>query len=264
MDEALHVALIMDGNGRWASTRGLPRVAGHQQGVERAREIVRAAPACGVRVLTLYAFASENWQRPVAEVRALFALLAQFLEHETPAAERDGVRVCVIGRRDRLPPALAQAIATTERRTRRGRRLLLRLAVDYSARDVIARAARAMGRSRAPSGWPGRAAFGRALAVAENGIPVPPVDLLVRTGGEQRLSDFLLWECAYAELLFLPMAWPDFGPADLAEAVASFRRRVRRFGALPQSSPGSPARACPEHCERVQDPHLHPSLRRLG
>ncbi len=256
MNEALHDALIMDGNGRWATSRGLPRLAGHRQGVERGREIVRAAPACGVRVLTLYAFASDNWQRPATEVQALFTLLTTFLQLETPAAVRDGVRVCVIGRRDRLPAELLQSIVETEKLTRRGRRLLLRLAVDYSSRDVIARAARAMATPRAPSGSRSRAEFGRALAAAENGVPVPPVDLLVRTGGEQRLSDFLLWECAYAELLFLPTPWPDFGPADLAEAVEAFRHRVRRFGDLPDTEPASSAP--PPVAGR------HSSLRRLG
>lgn len=235
-NQALHVALIMDGNGRWATARGLARAAGHRQGVERAREIVRAAPACGIGVLTLYAFASENWRRPATEVRVLFSLLAQFLARETRTAERDGVRLCVIGRRDRLTRTLARAIGQAEARTRDGSRLLLRLAVDYSSRDVIARAARSVGRMPSSTGS-GRAAFARALALAEHGVPVPPVDLLVRTGGEQRLSDFLLWESAYAELLFLATPWPDFGPADLADAVAAFRVRVRRFGALPEPTP---------------------------
>lgn len=231
-NQVLHVALIMDGNGRWATARGLPRVAGHRHGVERAREIVRAAPACGIGVLTLYAFASENWRRPAAEVRTLFSLLARFLARETATAVRDGVRLCVIGRRDRLPRSLVRAIEESEERTRSGTRLLLRLAVDYSSRDVIARAARTV--ARAGSSGSSRAAFARALALAEHGVPVPPVDLLVRTGGEQRLSDFLLWECAYAELLFLAPCWPDFGAADLADAVGVFRNRVRRFGALPE------------------------------
>lgn len=230
MNEALHVALIMDGNGRWATARGLPRRAGHRQGVERAREIVRAAPSCGIGTLTLFAFASENWRRPVTEVRMLFSLLGQFLSQETRTAVRDGVRLCVIGRRDRLPRALTRAIAQTERRTKDGERLLLRLAVDYSARDVIVRAAR--GLAHASTAWQGRDGFAHALAAAEHGVPVPPLDLLVRTGGEQRLSDFMLWECAYAELLFVPTCWPDFGPADLADAVQAFRHRVRRFGAL--------------------------------
>jgi undecaprenyl diphosphate synthase len=201
---ALHVAIVMDGNGRWAARRGLPRTAGHRAGAEAVRRVVEAAPGLGIGALTLFAFSADNWKRPPSEVAALMRLFARSLRTETPQLVENGVRLTVIGRRDRLPAPLVAAIAAAERATAAGTRLELRLAVDYSAR------------------W----------AIRAN-VLLPDVDLLVRTGGEQRLSDFLLWECAYAELYFTPAMWPDFGAADLAAAVAEFHARERRFGALP-------------------------------
>jgi undecaprenyl diphosphate synthase len=201
---ALHVAIVMDGNGRWAARRGLPRTAGHRAGAEAVRRVVEAAPGLGIGALTLFAFSADNWKRPPSEVAALMRLFARSLRTETPQLVENGVRLAVIGRRDRLPAPLVAAIAAAERATAAGTRLALRLAVDYSAR------------------W----------AIRAN-VLLPDVDLLVRTGGEQRLSDFLLWECAYAELYFTPAMWPDFGAADLAAAVAEFHARERRFGALP-------------------------------
>jgi undecaprenyl diphosphate synthase len=230
----LHVAVIMDGNGRWASARGLPRTAGHVRGAEAVRRTVEAAPDLGIRTLTLYAFSSDNWKRPPAEVRTLLRLLARHLRSETPTLAARGVRLSVIGRRDRLPPVLAAAIVRAERRTAGGRALDLRIAIDYSARDLIAEAAARL----APSDS-GRDAFARRLAEAGGAVGAPDVDLLVRTGGEQRLSDFLLWECAYAELYFTARAWPDFGRDDLAAAVADFRGRARRFGGLEASAGGA-------------------------
>jgi undecaprenyl diphosphate synthase len=222
----LHVAVIMDGNGRWANARGLPRVAGHRQGARVVRSVVEGAPALGVGTLTLYAFSSDNWQRPAREVGALMRLFRGYLASETAKLVENGVRLTVIGRRDRLPEVLARAIAGAEEATADGRRLHLRLAIDYSARDALVRAA-ALAGGREVSRDEFAALLGVAAGVAE---PAPDVDLLVRSGGEQRLSDFLLWECAYAELHFTPRMWPEFDAGALGEAIAEFHRRERRFG----------------------------------
>jgi undecaprenyl diphosphate synthase len=224
MQSPLHVAIIMDGNGRWAVRRGLPRTAGHCAGTEALRRAVEAAPELGIRILTVYAFSSDNWKRPLDEVDALMSLLAHHLGRETPRCIESGVRIEAIGRRDRLPPDLRDAIDAAENRTRLGKRLLLRIAIDYSARNSILSAADANS----------RAAIETALAAS------PAVDLLIRTGGEQRLSDFLLWECAYAELIFTPTLWPDFTGDDLRRAVQEFTRRERRFGALANPAPAMP------------------------
>src|SRR5213596_2529211 len=212
----LHVAVIMDGNGRWATARGLPRTAGHVRGAEAVRRTVEAAPDLGIRTLSLYAFSSDNWRRPTGEVRVLLRLFARHLRSETPT---------LAARRVRLPGPLVAAIERAERRTAGGRALELRIAIDYSARDAIIRAA-----SRLAPGETERTAFARRLGEACGADGAPDVDLVVLTGGEQRLSDFLLWECAYAELYFTPRAWPDFDREDLAAAVADFRGRTRRFG----------------------------------
>jgi len=204
----------MDGNGRWANHLGLPRVAGHRAGAETLRHIVQAAPAQGIETLTVYAFSSDNWKRPPDEVAALMHLLAWYLEQETARLRADGVRLSVIGRRDRLPATLLAAIARAEEETASCKRLWLRLAIDYSARESILRASENVSRER----------FEQLLA------ETPPVDLLIRTGGEQRLSDFLLWECAYAELIFTQRMWPDFDANDLRHSVHEFHRRERRFG----------------------------------
>jgi undecaprenyl diphosphate synthase len=228
----LHVAIIMDGNGRWATRRGLPRTAGHRAGARTVRTIVEAAPAAGVRMLTLYAFSSDNWKRPAREVAALMRIFRAYLAAETAACVQDGVRLNVIGRRDRLPAPLLTAIAAAEEATREGTRLDLRIALDYSAQEGILEAARRAGGAALT-----REAFGLLLDGAIHaGAPTPPVDLLIRTGGEQRLSDFLLWETAYAELVFSAVMWPDFAPADLRDAVAVFGSRERRFGGLPTPS----------------------------
>ena len=221
----LHVAVIMDGNGRWATARGLPRTAGHIRGADAVRRTVEAAPGLGITTLSLYAFSSDNWRRPPGEVHTLLRLFARHLRSETATLAARGVRLRVIGRRDRLPPPLVAAIERAERRTASGRALELRIAIDYSARDAIARAA-----ARLTPGETGRAAFARRLGEAYGADGAPDVDLVIRTGGERRLSDFLLWECAYAELYFTPRAWPDFGADDLAAAVADFGGRSRRFG----------------------------------
>ncbi|MEO7522284.1 MAG: polyprenyl diphosphate synthase [Gemmatimonas sp.] len=219
----MHVAIIMDGNGRWAQARGLPRSAGHLAGVGTVRRIVEAAPARGIGVLSMYAFSSDNWKRPGPEVRALLRLLETYLRTEVSSCVRQSVRIEVLGRRDRLPSRVLDAIVAAERDTAGGTTLRLRLAIDYSSRDEIVRAA-----ARGPRS---RAALARLLQMTSDS-PAPDVDLLIRTGGEQRLSDFLLWESAYAELYFIDTAWPDFDATALSLAVAEFGRRNRRFGTL--------------------------------
>jgi len=228
---SLHAAIIMDGNGRWAERRGLSRTAGHRAGARAVEAVIEAAPQAGIGVLTLYAFSSDNWGRPMPEVAALMRLFRSHLRSRRARAVANGVTVEVIGRRDRLPASVLAEIMQTESATRGGKRLRVRLAVDYSARDAILRAAARMGES--PDA-PTRERFEAMLASVDHGAPdVPPVDLLVRTGGEQRLSDFLLWECAYAELFFLETMWPDFTARELEQVVAQFRGRERRFGAIP-------------------------------
>jgi undecaprenyl diphosphate synthase len=215
----IHAAIIMDGNGRWAESRGLPRFAGHRAGADTVRRVVKASPDLDITSLTLYAFSSDNWRRPDTEVRLLMDLLARYLRSEADELHDSGVRLSIIGRRDRLPASVVDAIRWAEVRTSGGRRLHLRIAVDYSARDAILSAAIA---SRDTIS---RESLSQALA--------PDVDLLIRTGGEQRLSDFLLWECAYAELVFTPRMWPEYDAVDLRVAVEEFRRRERRFGGVP-------------------------------
>jgi undecaprenyl diphosphate synthase len=221
----LHVGIIMDGNGRWAARRGLSRLRGHEAGVEAIRRVVEAAPDQGVGTLTLYAFSSDNWRRPKAEVAGLMALLRFYLANEVESLVRNGVRLTVIGRRDRLPGGIAAAIGRAEAATAGGDVLNLRIAVDYSARDAILNAAVRLARIAEPT----REKFSE-LITGEAGLR--DVDLIIRTSGEQRLSDFLLWEGAYAELHFTPRMWPEFDASDLAEALASFHRRERRFGGL--------------------------------
>ncbi|HEY3570667.1 MAG TPA: di-trans,poly-cis-decaprenylcistransferase [Thermoanaerobaculia bacterium] len=232
--EGLHVAIIMDGNGRWALQRGHPRTTGHVAGVEAVRRTVEAARDLGISTLTLFAFSSDNWKRPDAEIRALMGLFRRYLLAEAGKCAENGIRITVIGRRDRLPPSLVRVIEAAEERTASADCFLLRIAVDYSARDAILRAAtRLRGREEVS-----RETFALLLAdPQEGGLSVPDVDLLIRTGGEQRLSDFLLWECAYAELLFTDRMWPDFGKNDLANAVNDFLKRERRFGQVLAPAP---------------------------
>jgi undecaprenyl diphosphate synthase len=228
--DRIHVALILDGNGRWATARGLPRSAGHQQGVRSVRRCVRAAPTRGIGTLTLYCFSSDNWHRPASEVSCLMGILRRFLHRETAHCIENGVRISVIGRRDRLAPVLVDGIEEIETATAAGTRLHVRLAIDYSARDAIWYAAECAMRN----GLSSREHFGWAVR-SGRGAPahVPDVDLLIRTGGERRLSDFLLWEVAYAELYFTDTMWPDFMREDLDAALAWFRTRDRRFGRVP-------------------------------
>jgi undecaprenyl diphosphate synthase len=236
----MHVAIIMDGNGRWATARGRRREWGHRRGAESVRKVVRAAPDLGIGTLTLYAFSSDNWSRPAAEVGLLMRLLERYLRREAAELAENGVRLRVVGRRDRLAPEIVAAIEQAEATTAAGERLQLRIAVDYSSRyqllQAVTRAATARG---IVTERPDLAAELGTVMHADG--PSPDVDLLIRTGGERRLSDFLLWECAYAELLFTERMWPEFDGTDLAAALAEFRRRRRRFGGL-TDVPG--ARAC--------------------
>jgi undecaprenyl diphosphate synthase len=225
-----HVAIIMDGNGRWATQRGRSRTAGHIAGARAARRVVEAAGRAGVRTLTLYAFSADNWRRPAQEVRALMALFARYLTREAERCATDGVRVQVIGRRDRLDPALVHAIEQAESLTRNGTRLRVRVAIDYSAREAIVSAAAQLDDS---TPLDPRARFADALGRAMHDEDPPgDVDLLIRTGGELRLSDFLLWECAYAELWFSDVLWPDFEGTQLRSALDAFAQRERRFGTV--------------------------------
>lgn len=226
----LHVAIIMDGNGRWARARGLPRARGHREGAEAVRRVVEAAPGLGIDTLTLYAFSADNWKRPRPEVNALMRLLHRYLRSETAELVEQGVRVSLIGRRDRLPSRVLQAAVDAEEATAEGDRLHLRLAIDYSARDALVRAAELLRGSADPVC---SERFAEALSQAMNTEGrARDVDLLVRTSGEERISDFLLWECAYAEFVFTPTLWPDFTGQDLEKAVTAFGQRDRRFGGL--------------------------------
>ncbi len=225
----LHVAIIMDGNGRWATARGRRREWGHRRGAEAVRRVVEAAPGLGIRALTLYAFSADNWQRPEREVRLLMRLFERYLKKETAELAAKGVALRIVGRRDRLAPRLVAEIEKAEAATKGGQRLALRLAVDYSSRQMLLEAVRSAARGAASDLVRADVAelLGRAMH-AEG--PSPDVDLLIRTGGERRLSDFLLWECAYAELYFTPVMWPDFDSTHLGAAVTDFAGRERRFG----------------------------------
>ena len=255
-----HVGIIMDGNGRWAEREGQPRSAGHRAGADSVRNVVRTAPDLGIDILTLYAFSSDNWLRPAREVRVLMGLFQSYLIRETSELIKEGVQLTVIGRRDRLPRSLREAIDVCEARTAGGDKLHLRVAIDYSARWMIADAARRWARESwerggnavhaVPDGLSGptdieesRAmidAFGSLISSDPNAAHV---DLVIRTGGEQRVSDFLLWEIAYAELYFTPLMWPDAGADELAEAVEEFAHRDRRFGRVPMAERDEPGRS---------------------
>jgi undecaprenyl diphosphate synthase len=226
MDAPRHLAVIPDGNGRWAAARLLPRTAGYAAGARAVYRLLRGAAEGGVPLVTLFAFSSDNWERGASEVSAMLRTFEEFLAEQSLTAQEHGLRLSVLGRRDRLPDSLRRAMAAAEEATAENRGLHLRLAMDYSARDAILRAACRMYTSMEVS----REAFARRLRGMQAEEPSPDVDLLIRTGGEQRLSDFLLWECAYAELYFTPTLWPDFTEADLQQALAEFSRRDRRFG----------------------------------
>jgi len=228
-----HIAIIMDGNGRWANTRGRPRTFGHASGARAVKRTVEAARRLQIEALTLYAFSSDNWRRPESEVAALMALFRRYLAAETERCVENGIRLSVIGRRDRLGDTLRRAIQASEQATADCRDMHLRVAVDYSARDLIVDAA-----ARMRGGPFTREQFAQAMSAAAHAPDgLPDVDLLIRTGGEQRLSDFLLWECAYAELVFSPRMWPEFTARDLEAAITEYQRRERRFGEIGEENP---------------------------
>jgi undecaprenyl diphosphate synthase len=249
----IHVGIIMDGNGRWANARGWPRVAGHRAGARSVRKVIEAAPDLGIGTLTLYAFSTDNWKRPRLEVTALMQLFSEYLQKEVAELAEKGVKLRVIGRRDRLNKSLVREIEIAERATAGGQRLLLRLAVDYSAREVLLRAATRAAAEAVANGAAenvSREDFQRHIADAMGAEAACDLDLLIRAGGEQRISDFLLWEAAYAEFVFTPRMWPDFDGAELAAAVAEFHRRDRRFGTAEEESPpvlvAQPERVLPQ------------------
>jgi undecaprenyl diphosphate synthase len=219
----------MDGNGRWAGRRGLPRTAGHLEGARTVRPLVEAAAAAGIDTLTLYAFSSDNWARPPREVAALLKLFRRYLLTETERCIRQQVRLNIIGRRDRLGTELLRAVEHGERQTAHCTGMHLRMAVDYSARHSILMAAAAPDITEAGA-TDEFSQFRARLNAVNHSAPAPDVDLLIRTGGDQRLSDFLLWECAYAELYFTELMWPDFTGQDLGRALENFAQRQRRFG----------------------------------
>ena len=231
-----HVAIIMDGNGRWAANRGLPRVEGHRRGVEALRRTVRAAADIGIQVLTIYSFSAENWARPPAEVSELMGLLRRFIRHDLADLHRSNVRVRVIGEREDLDPEIRRLLEEAEELTRENDKLTLVVAFNYGSRQELARAAQriagevAAGRLSTDAITP--ELLGRHLDTAD----LPDPDLIIRTSGEQRLSNFLLWQAAYSELVFLPIYWPDFDRAALENAIGEYRRRERRFGGLAAQS----------------------------
>jgi undecaprenyl diphosphate synthase len=225
----LHVAIIMDGNGRWAGARGLPRVAGHREGAKAVRRTIEAAVAQGVRYLTLFAFSSENWRRPAAEVADLTYLMKHYLRSELAELHEQGVRLQVIGERERFGPNLSAELAAAEAKTAGNTRLTLVMALSYGGRaDIVSAARRIIAAGVAPEAL-NEQIFARHLWTA--GLPDP--DLLIRTSGEERISNFLLWQLAYAELCFTDVLWPDFGADDFARALAEYMTRERRFGARP-------------------------------
>lgn len=223
-----HVAIIMDGNGRWARKRGLPRLAGHKAGGKNIRSVVKILAEYGVGYLTLYAFSTENWNRPRLEVTGLLKLLGRQIDQETKAFHRENIRLVHLGRVDRLSPALREKVQAAVELTKNNTGLTLCLAFDYGGRDEIVQAARRIASAGVPAGSIDESLF--ALYLYNPGIPDP--DLIIRTGGESRLSNFLLWQAAYSELYFTPVLWPDFGRKDIEEALAEYRRRQRRFGRL--------------------------------
>jgi undecaprenyl diphosphate synthase len=227
-----HVAIIMDGNGRWASARGLPRSEGHRRGVEALRRTVRAAGDLGIQILTIFSFSSENWTRPPAEVRELMGLLRLFIRNDLAELNRNGVHVRVIGERDDLSPDIRSLLEEAEELTINNDKLTLVVAFNYGARQEIARAAQRLASEVAAGRLPAEAITAEAITANLDAPDVPDPDLIIRTSGEQRLSNFLLWQAAYSELVFVPTYWPDFDRSTLEGAIAEYRRRERRFGGL--------------------------------
>ncbi len=231
-DAPRHVAIIMDGNGRWAAARGLPRGEGHRRGVEALRRTVRAAGELGVQVLTIFSFSAENWSRPAAEIRELMGLLRRFIRHDLAELHGNNVRIRIIGEREGLDPDIGRLIAEAEELTRANDGVTLVVAFNYGARQEIARAARRIATEVAEGRLAAADVSVEKLAGFLDTTDLPDPDLIVRTSGEQRLSNFLLWQSAYSELVFVPTYWPDFDRAALESAISEYHRRERRFGGL--------------------------------
>lgn len=223
-----HIAIIMDGNGRWAKKRGLPRLAGHEAGSKNIRQVVKIFADYGVRYLTLYAFSTENWNRPRIEVAGLLSLLAKKIDRETQAFHRENIRLLHLGRLDRMSQKLREKVQAAVELTKNNTGLTLCLAFDYGGRDEIVRAARRIASAGIPGDNVDESVFARYLHSPD----IPDPDLVIRTGGESRLSNFLLWQAAYSELYFTPVLWPDFGRKDVEEALSEYKRRQRRFGKI--------------------------------
>ena len=231
-DAPRHVAIIMDGNGRWAAARGLPRVEGHRRGVEALRKTVRAAHELGISYLTIFSFSSENWSRPASEIGDLFGLLRRFIRNDLAALHADGVRVRVIGEREGLEPDICALLNEAEELTRRNTRMTLVVAFNYGSRREIANAAQRLAREVAEGRRDPATITEDVLASYLDAPDIPDPDLIIRTSGEQRLSNFLMWQAAYSELVFVPVLWPDFDRAALEGAIAEYATRERRFGGL--------------------------------
>jgi undecaprenyl diphosphate synthase len=227
-----HVAIIMDGNGRWAAARGLPRGEGHRRGVEALRRTVAAAGDLGIGILTIFSFSAENWSRPLSEIRELMALLRRFIRHDLADLHRKGVRVRVIGERESLDVEIRRLLDEAEELTKNNEKLILVVAFNYGARQEIARAARRMAAAVAAGDLAVSAVTADKLGSYLDAPDLPDPDLIIRTSGEQRLSNFLLWQAAYSELVFVPTYWPDFDRAALESAISEYHRRERRFGGL--------------------------------
>jgi undecaprenyl diphosphate synthase len=223
-----HIAIIMDGNGRWAKERGLPRLAGHKAGGENVRPIVKVFSDHGAKYVTLYAFSTENWNRPRTEVAGLLSLLGKRIDSETRAFHQDNVRLLHVGRVNRLPRRLKEKVKTAVELTKDNTGLTLCLAFDYGGRDEIVQAVRRIAATGIPADNIDQSVFTRHLYASD----IPDPDLVIRTGGEHRLSNFLLWQAAYSELYFTPVLWPDFGPEDVEAALSEYKRRQRRFGGI--------------------------------
>jgi undecaprenyl diphosphate synthase len=227
-----HVAIIMDGNGRWAAARGLPRVEGHRRGVEALRRTIRAAADIGISIVTIFSFSAENWSRPATEVVELMGLLRRFIRNDLAELHRSGVRVRIIGEREGLAPDIARLLTEAEELTKENDRLTLVVAFNYGARQEIVRAAKRIADQVAAGNLSAADIDVERLSAALDAPEIPDPDLIIRTSGEQRLSNFLLWQSAYSELVFVPTYWPDFDRAALEMAIRDYQQRERRFGGL--------------------------------